>query len=147
MISVFRFEDPKGNGLYSSPEFYPTSDLVIDAPAPTSDPGLDCVSHSSYEDYYFGFASVQQVRRWLTPEGMQEAYAYHVRCYEYQLDDPIEFGVIFVGMTQVMFRKNLFHRVRCLALNELLPTEYQYWALEPNIYQPGPIWQPTIEVE
>ena len=108
---VFRLEDAEGTGIYRT--LYAQELYALDSaaggtahPHPNQDSKLSdhwdmLIIMNQNKEYYFGFASMEQLRRWLfDKEVNQTLHDGGIKISIYQTDD------YYIGDTQMMFRKS-----------------------------------------
>ncbi len=108
----YRLEDERGRGVYSSNCRHPSAQdptVMVNHPAPLGDPLLKDIWKELGGDgwdgesrnYYFGFSSMEQLRRWFyDPEYLETIQSQGIRIAIYQTDD------FHIGDTQMIFRKS-----------------------------------------
>lgn len=103
---IYRVECEDGMGMYSSHNSpaLPIGDGNSQHPTPYGDQLLSPIwskmTYAEHEHYFFGFSSMEQLRRWVSNiHWCKQAHDYGLRICIYQTDD------YHIGDTQMIFRK------------------------------------------
>lgn len=108
---VFRIEDKNGNGIYRTEHahmLYELDDQCFGQahPHPNRDDKLyhhwdNLVLFGDYRNYYFGFSTMEQLRRWMFDKAVnQKLHDAGIVISIYQTED------YYIGDTQMMFRRS-----------------------------------------
>ena len=123
---IFRVENDNGTGMYIGTYGFTAQEYSESMawgarrhPNPSEDYGLrskwsELREHNTYEQYSFGFSSIEQMRSWVsTNEWREELHAHGFMINMYLADDS------HIGDTQAIFHKGRAVKVGTISLNTL----------------------------
>jgi hypothetical protein len=107
---IYRFEDLEGAGPYTQSEHYFTFAIRHDNnfekyPSALYDKTFSkhIPSKEELSNFYYGFSSIKQAKRWFNSQDISDMYDVEIFCYAYEVQDDCE--DLFLSDKQVLFKK------------------------------------------